>query len=238
MIASGRVAEDGLGAVRGATGTARATRTDREAVLVVPTRRVIGDDPWRGVRTDGLEWYGALIEREGTFRLRSEVEEDPAWKQVIPYLVLRDGARLFLMQRTRGGADARLHDRYSIGVGGHINPGDGGVRGGLEREWREELDADFEPEFRPLGLLNADDDPVGAVHLGVVYEADAAGRRVAVRETDKLRGEFVSPDEVARVRDRLETWSALLFDFLVAPPSMPRREGPRSDQGGRTGQVR
>ena len=60
---------------------------------------------------------------------RGDAEEDPAHKQVIPYLVLRDGERWFLMRRTRAGGDARLHDRWSIGVGGHLNPGDGDVIG-------------------------------------------------------------------------------------------------------------
>ncbi len=55
--------------------------------------------------------------------------------------------------------------------------------GGLRREWREELDADFEPDFEPLALLNDDTTEVGAVHLGVVFVADAAGRPVGVRET-------------------------------------------------------
>ena len=118
------------------------------------------------------------------------------------------------MRRTRAGGDARLHDLYTIGVGGHVNPEDGGVMGGLQREWAEEIDADFEPDFRPLGLLNDDENPVGAVHLGLVYEADAGGRPVAIRERDKLEGEFASVAEVAAVADKLETWSALLFDFL------------------------
>jgi predicted NUDIX family phosphoesterase len=134
---------------------------------------------------------------------------------VIPYLALRDGERLFLMRRTRAGADRRLHDRYSIGVGGHLNPGDEGLLGGLDREWREELVADFTPEFALVGLLNDDDDPVGAVHLGVVFEADARGRPVGVRETDKLSGRFASLDEVRAVRDDLETWSSLLFAHLA-----------------------
>ena len=59
--------------------------------------------------------------------------------------MLRDGPRYFLMQRTRAGGDARLHDRYSIGVGGHLNPGDADLDGGLRREWAEELVADFVP---------------------------------------------------------------------------------------------
>ncbi len=87
---------------------------------------------------------------------RAAAEQDPTHKQVIPYLVLRDGERWFLMRRTRAGGDARLHDRWSIGVGGHLNPGDGDVEGGLRREWAEELDADFVPDFVPVGLLNDD----------------------------------------------------------------------------------
>jgi predicted NUDIX family phosphoesterase len=144
------------------------------------------------------------------------VEHDPSWKQLIPYLVLRDGERLFLMQRTRAGGDERLHERYSIGIGGHLNPGDGDVLGGLRREWGEEIDAAFEPKFDFLGLLNDDEDPVGAVHLGLVYAADASSRPVAVRETHKLRGSFVSVAEVRGVYDGLETWSQLVFDSLAA----------------------
>lgn len=146
---------------------------------------------------------------------REEAERDPTHKQVIPYLVLRDGDRWFLMRRTRAGGDERLHDRWSIGVGGHLNPGDGDVPGGLRREWDEELVADFVPEFTPVGLLNDDTTSVGSVHLGIVYVADAAGRPVAIRETDKLEGSFATTDEVATVRDGMETWSQLVFDSLT-----------------------
>ena len=89
-----------------------------------------------------------------------------------------------------------------------------GALGALRREWHEELVADFEPDFRLVGLLNDDTTDVGAVHLGAVYVADAGGRAVAIRETDKLSGDFVEPDAVAAVADLLETWSRLTFDFL------------------------
>jgi predicted NUDIX family phosphoesterase len=142
------------------------------------------------------------------------MERDPRFKQVIPYLVLRDRGRYFLMRRTRAGGDDRLHDRFSIGVGGHLNPGDVDLAGGLAREWAEELDAAFVPEFRLLGLLNDDETDVGRVHLGVVYLAEAAGRPVAVRETEKLEGRFAAPAALLAVYDRMETWSQLVFDFV------------------------
>jgi len=185
-----------------------------EQVYVVPRTVVMPTDGWHGLRTDAVRELVDGIGRAGRFEPRDAMERDAAFKQVIPYLVLRDGERWFLMRRTKAGRDERLHDRWSIGVGGHLNPGDGGIDGGLRREWEEELCADFVPDFRLVALLNDDTTEVGRVHLGVVYVADAAGRPVAVRETDKLVGDFVDGDRVRQVADDLETWSRLAFEYL------------------------
>jgi len=189
---------------------------DDELVFVVPRGAVMSDEGWYGLQSADLDAFLATLERDGRFEPRPVMEADPAFKQVIPYLVLRDGDRYFLMRRTRAGGDVRLHDRWSIGVGGHLNPGDEDLDGGLRREWSEELVADFVPEFRFIGLLNDDATPVGQVHLGAVFVADAAGRPVSIRETDKLSGAFATPAEVAAVAADLETWSRLVFDALGA----------------------
>jgi predicted NUDIX family phosphoesterase len=186
-----------------------------ELVLVVPRAVVVPGDGWHGVRTVDMGQVLEVIARHGSFQPRGRMEEDPSFKQVIPYLVLRDHERWFLMRRTRAGGDARLHDRWSIGVGGHLNPGDVDVPGGLRREWREELDAAFEPAFELVGLLNDDTTPVGSVHVGLVFVADAAGRPVAIRETHKLEGAFADTDAVRGVRDAMESWSQLVFDALA-----------------------
>jgi predicted NUDIX family phosphoesterase len=199
-----------------------------ELVLVVPTAAVVDElgagRAWLGIRDAGEAELADLIRREGRFQPRAAMEADPTWKQVIPYPVLRDGGSWYLMRRSTAGGDARLHDRFSIGVGGHVNPADGGLDGdlsaALRREWHEELVVDFVPEFRFVGLLNDDTSPVGQVHLGLVYEGDAAGRPVAIRETEKLSGGFVSAAEVEAVRDRLETWSLLAFAWLEGRPAL------------------
>ena len=185
-----------------------------ERVLVVPRDVLPARGDWHGLRVDGVDALLEAVRDHGTFLPRDEMEADRSYKQVIPYLVLRDAERYFLMRRTRAGGDVRLFDRWSIGVGGHLNPGDEDVFGGLRREWREELVADFEPTFEPLALLNDDTTDVGSVHLGVVFVADAGGRPVEVRETDKLTGAFASPDEVAGGVDNLETWSRIVFEAL------------------------
>ena len=187
---------------------------DEELVLGLSRARIIGDVGWKGIRHEGADGVLELIATEADYRPREEAELDPSWKQVIPYLLMRDRGRLFLMQRTRAGGDDRLHDLWSIGIGGHLNPEDGGVEDGLRREFHEEMVADWEPEPRLLGLLNDDDVVVGQVHVGVVFEAEADGRPLAIRETHKLRGEFVAPADVAAVYDRMEAWSQLLYDHV------------------------
>ncbi|HET9347020.1 MAG TPA: hypothetical protein VFO05_15110 [Candidatus Limnocylindrales bacterium] len=202
-----------------------------ELVLVVPRPSVIDGAGWTGVRTAGVDAFLATVRAEGRFEPRPAMEVDPSFKQVIPYLVLRDGDRYFLMRRTRAGGDARLHDRWSIGVGGHLNPGDGDLLGGLQREWAEELVADFVPDFGLVGLLNDDTTDVGSVHLGAVFVADALGRPVAIRETDKLSGAFADPSEVAAVADDLETWSRLVFAFLEAAVPAASTASPGTGSG-------
>jgi len=191
-----------------------------ERVLVLARADVPGGCDFHGIRradADALAALRAVVSRTGTYLDRPVAEEDPGYKQLIPYVIVRDGASVFLMHRTDAGGDTRLHGKASIGVGGHLNPVDEGedaLMAGLRREWHEELETDWEPEFQLIGLLNDDSNPVGAVHLGVVFTVDADGRPVAVREHDKLIGAFAGAAKLAASWDRLETWSQLVAEAL------------------------
>ena len=191
-----------------------------ERVLVLPRDKVPGGCEFRGLREADASALLALttaVTAHGRYVDRPLAEVDPSLKQLIPYVVVRDGDRVFLMHRTDAGGDPRLHGKASIGVGGHLNPVDDGqdaLMAGLRREWDEELVADWEPRFTLLGLLNDDGNPVGAVHLGVVFTVEADGRRVDVREHEKLTGAFADGDAIRAAWDRLETWSQLVADAL------------------------
>lgn len=192
-----------------------------ERVLVLPRPHVPGGCDFRGLRTAGEAELAALraaVSDHGRYLDRPAAENDPTFKQLIPYVVVRDAGRVLLMDRTDAGGDARLHGRASIGVGGHLNPvddGDDALMAGLRREWDEEIDAAWEPRFELVGLLNDDSNPVGAVHLGIVFTVEADGRPIEVRERDKLSGTFVDAAGLEAARDRLETWSALVADALM-----------------------
>jgi predicted NUDIX family phosphoesterase len=220
-----------------------------EQVLVVPrTELFVAEEAgFSGVQQDGVDGYLERIARCGRFAPRDDVEEDPSLQQIIPYGMVcfddpGDGAHVFLMRRTRGGNESRLHDRYSIGVGGHINPVDGLssrtdsavvadpasvtdsgsspredlVRAALERELAEELHVDTSYSVSCIGVLNDDSNAVGEVHFGVVYRIDVAGPEVRVRETDQLEGHFVPFAELSDYDERLESWSRHLL-FALEP---------------------
>lgn len=191
-----------------------------EQVLALPRDRVPGGCDFIGVRSADQGVLAGLrqaVAMHGRFLDRPMAEDDPTHKQLIPYVVVRDGDRVFLMERTEAGGDARLHRKASIGVGGHLNPVDEGedpLTDGLRREWSEELSADWEPDFRLVGLLNDDSNAVGAVHLGVVFTVKADGRALTVREHHKLIGRWATVDELRAAWDRLETWSQLVAEHL------------------------
>lgn len=195
-----------------------------ERVLVLPRDLVPGGCAFTGIRPVGLaalEELRQAVASHGRFLDRPIAEANPAFKQLIPYVLVRSGELVFLMERSEGGGDRRLHRKASIGVGGHLNPVDGDsdpLDAGLRREWEEELIAVWEPQFRLIGLLNDDSNPVGSVHLGVVFEVDAAGREIAVREREKLTGRWADAGALLAAGGRLETWSRLVADHLGLLP--------------------
>lgn len=203
-----------------------------EQVLVVAREHVPGGCDFTGIRSAGeagLRELRETIAAHARFLDRPIAEADPAFKQLIPYVVVRSHGTTFLLERTAAGGDPRLHHKASIGVGGHLNPIDGAddpLGTGLRREWSEELIADWEPDFQLLGFLNDDSNPVGSVHLGIVFEVDAAGREVAVRERDKLTGRWADAEELRAVTERLETWSRLVIEHLDLAPSREELPAP------------
>src|SRR5688572_21763068 len=199
---------------------------EEEEVLAVPRADLVRAGVLEhGFRPEGWERCLALVAERGTFLRRGAAEEDDTHKQIIPYAVVTFQDRVFLLRRTSRGGEARLHGKFSIGVGGHVNPErvprERLVEAGLQRELAEELV--FERPFtcQPIGLINDDRVPVGRVHLGIVYRVLAGDAGVRVREEDLLLGRFARQEEVRQVLPFMESWSRLLAEALFfqgAPP--------------------
>jgi predicted NUDIX family phosphoesterase len=149
---------------------------------------------------------------------RAEVEDDPRWRQIIPYAVVERAGEVLLVERLSGGSEVRLHNRYSLGIGGHINRQDAECQvagdlltAALTRELREELviGAFF---AEAVGLIHSDASPVDRVHTGVLYLVKTL--EATVREQHKLRGAWAGLNEVAALEARLEGWSQLALRWL------------------------
>jgi predicted NUDIX family phosphoesterase len=167
-------------------------------------------------------FYDHLDGVEPNWSARHEVEGNPAYKQLIPYVVLQTFDGLHTACYRRNGNEKRLHALWSVGIGGHINELDcptrrtglaGIIARGLARELREEfkvLPPNVHPTFH--GIINEEQTPVGHVHLGLVY-------RILVSDRDEFRPgheleAFMWMDEEEIFTRPLELWSRLALNLL------------------------
>ena len=212
-----------------------------ERVLVVPTSLFRELGYFQGFSTEVARYLPRLLEGDQIQYLpRGRMEEDPSFKQLIPYVLFRytdDKNTIYIFQYQRGGGmgEARLHAKYSVGVGGHISSDDvetssttrkGGAsseigsrshhiyRSGMQRELAEEVAIDTAYDETVVGLINDDETPVGRVHLGVVHLCDVAEPRVTPREADVLNAGFEPVNDILQRLDQFETWSQIAIRAL------------------------
>ena len=141
-----------------------------------------------------------LIAAKHFFVARADAEVRPKWRQIIPYVIVMHGDEVFTLRRLRKQTEARLHDKVSIGVGGHINPGHD-VLAGLHKELDEEIAINDPYDLEFAGILNDESTEVSRVHLGAVYVLRASTANVRVRETEKMTGSFVARRALAELRN-------------------------------------
>jgi predicted NUDIX family phosphoesterase len=191
-----------------------------ERVLVVPASHLAKAGAFTGFRPADDAFRAALLDPAAfSFRPRSEVETDPSFLQLIPYVVLRCGDRVFHYRRGKAGTETRLAARRSVGVGGHISEadaagGDDAYRTGMLRELTEEVELGCGYAERALGFIHDPSTPVGEVHLGVVHVFELASPAARPREAALADAGFAPLAELLADRERFETWSQFVLDEL------------------------
>jgi predicted NUDIX family phosphoesterase len=194
-----------------------------ERVLVVPSELFDRLGRFQGFVPDA-ERYLADFFAPGVARFleRDKAEEDPSFKQIIPYVILRCGGEVFAYTRGKSQGESRLHAKRSIGIGGHVDESDAdgaasraAYDGAVLRELGEEVAIAADGSLRCIGLINDDATPVGQVHLGVVHLYDLDRPRVDAREDGIAESGFIPIAQLAEERDRLESWSRLVADAVL-----------------------
>jgi len=156
-----------------------------------------------------------------TFLKRELAEHDPSYKQVIPYVLVRHGNKYLMLQRTSGQTEKRLHNKVSLGVGGHINPepnlGQHAniIEAGLHRELAEEVSVSGNHRLRLLGTINDDSTEVGQVHLGLAFLLESDSAEFEVNEKDLMSAEWADEDQIRGAYERMESWSQILVKNCI-----------------------
>jgi predicted NUDIX family phosphoesterase len=194
--------------------------SDREVehVLAVPTALLHELGVFQGFTPAVAHYLARLLDpAQLRYLPRPEAEQDPSFKQLIPYVVLRWRTQVFYYTRGAAGTETRLRALRSIGVGGHICAEDGAgtadaYRTGMLREVAEEVYLETDYRERAVGLINDDRTPVGQVHLGIVHVFDLAEPNVRRREEALAAGGFASLGALQAAREQFETWSQFLLE--------------------------
>lgn len=196
-----------------------------EQILVIPSEVIFALGNIDRFTTDVDRFLPAILASDRlSFRPRGQMESDPGFKQLIPYVLLQhtdaEGQiHLFTYTRGKGQGEARLHSKRSFGIGGHISAEDaaGGsdpYETGMRRELTEEVTIHSPYTERRVGLIYDDATEVGRVHLGVVHCFALENPSVSSNEDDLSDASFVSLAELKQQRERLETWSQICLDAL------------------------
>ena len=165
-----------------------------------------------------------MIVQKGLFRKRNELEKDPSFKQIIPYAIISNKESFYLFRRTSKQTEKRLHNKFSLGVGGHMNPNDSMEPN--EQYLIDELKRELYEEVRLLngclieiiefiGFINDDTIPVGSVHIGLLYNIHVSNKEVYINETDKMTADWIDKSNLTEFYEGMETWTKITFDFYI-----------------------
>ena len=164
------------------------------------------------------------IVQNGLFRKRNELEEDPSFKQIIPYAIISYKESFYLFKRTSKQTEIRLHNKFSLGVGGHMNPSNSMeskeqyLIDELKRELFEEvklLNGCLIEDIEFIGFINDDTISVGSVHIGLLYNIRVSNKDVYINETDKMTADWIEKPNLAEFYERMETWTKITFDYYI-----------------------
>lgn len=198
--------------------------SQEEQVLVVERKVVERVGIFNGLMFD-VDRYLSEIFVQGVprFMNRSQVEKDPGYKQLIPYVIMSHEGKYLSYVRGKRAGEARLVGNRSIGIGGHINPVDWTLFSAepyetyleaVDREVAEEVSVETSHTNHIVALLNDESNEVGSVHLGIVHFWALDAPKVNKREQMITQMAFMTAAELQEVKDTLETWSGLCVDHL------------------------
>lgn len=189
----------------------------KEDVLVVPRKFIFAKKTsWHGISTEAFDSCIEATNEHKCFIPREIAETDPAYKQIIPYMVFQFEDKYFVMQRKKSAGEQRLASKYSVGIGGHIRKEDmtdDSIYTWAKREFEEEVNYSGSLEIKNLGVLNDDTTEVGKVHLGLLLLLKGDNGNISIKDEHKS-GKLMTLEECKAMFGSFETWSQFALETL------------------------
>lgn len=195
-----------------------------EQVMVVKTQLFHDCGYFQGFCSDTDKYLETLLDAANTQYLpRGDMEEDPSFKQLIPYCIFKfvdesGTTHVFQYTRGKGGGETRLRAKKSVGIGGHISTLDAHDESpyelGMQRELEEEIVIGTEFTQTLVGLINDDENEVGKVHLGIVHLFEVQKPQISANEAEISDAGFLPVSELMADLDSYETWSRICLESL------------------------
>jgi predicted NUDIX family phosphoesterase len=193
-----------------------------ENVLVVPTTDLEGLLETR-FTSERAEKIRALANQRRLFLSRAIAETDETHKQIIPYIAICHGNRHLLLKRSSKQSEARLHNKLSLGIGGHINDGElkpgvsDLVGAGMLRELNEEVSLKGQYTVQAAGVIYDPSTAVSRVHLGIVFRVNCESAEFTLGEPELMSGDWTEREKLKEFLPLMETWSQLLVNGMFPP---------------------
>ena len=190
----------------------------QEQILVVQRERLLPVQAWHGLQQVDFEQYLAIIQQHKEFLPRWQMETDPHYKQIIPYLIFEHNDSYFIMQRKATASEQRLQNKHTLGIGGHIRKEDldhgTSIYDWAKREFHEEVSYAGTLTIEPIGIINDDSNDVGKVHIGFAFLLHGDSPDIAIKSELKS-GKLIRRDELSSYFSDMESWSQFVAEKLI-----------------------
>jgi predicted NUDIX family phosphoesterase len=160
------------------------------------------------------------------FGPRVILENDSKYKQIIPYIVIKHKERIVLYKRAKHGEERRLHNHYSIGLGGHIQISDAEfykdnirfiqtLEKAANREVAEESIINTIIDKKFLGLIIDNTNDVGRHHIGILYVWESEKPVIISGEKAVADCKFVAVKSIIEQTALMESWSQIALNTII-----------------------
>lgn len=194
---------------------------NEQQIMVIDRNVLFMGKVFQGFAAKRVDYLSRILNMY-KFMNRAKAETNPYYKQPIAYGVIVNSDKIFAYQRAsdKNYKEKRLHGKWSIGVGGHVEEpdeeSDDPILLNLQRELKEEVTInDF--YINHIGYLNLDDTEVNKRHFGLLYLVKTE-LKIKPKAKEIKQGKLFTIDKLDQMSKEgaFEGWSKVALQAVKA----------------------